>query len=342
MHSNAIWTRCPTTESPGDDGTFGKESVVTEKLATLQTAGDRATLRFERRLAHPPEKVWKAITDPAELAHWFPATVETELEVGAAIRFRFEDQPYADTHGEIVELDPPRSLAYSWDEDMLRWEIVPDDVGCRLYFTHTFGGSKVWGDRLAAPRHAAGWEGCFDLLSARLDGRATEWSMDRWFDLYEIYVEEFGAAEGELRDHPDGYEIRFERDFYQPVDEVWAALVEEEDVSSGVPPPLRATNEYVAAGPVTAVEAQRILEYRWMQDGAPEGAVRWEFVAGDYGCRVVLTQTVPSQLRDVRATALAAWHTHLELFAAAVNGKPRPWPAERTEMLKKAYADQIE
>ena len=33
--------------------------------ATLETANDRPVLRFERRLAHSPEKVWKAITDPA-------------------------------------------------------------------------------------------------------------------------------------------------------------------------------------------------------------------------------------------------------------------------------------
>ena len=33
--------------------------------------GDYATLKYERRLAHPREDVWKAITDPTELAMWF-------------------------------------------------------------------------------------------------------------------------------------------------------------------------------------------------------------------------------------------------------------------------------
>ncbi len=41
--------------------------------ATLETANGLPVLRFERRLAHSPEKVWKAITDPAELARLVPA-----------------------------------------------------------------------------------------------------------------------------------------------------------------------------------------------------------------------------------------------------------------------------
>jgi len=39
------------------------------------------TLRFERRLAHPPERVWRALTDPAELAIWLVAAAELEPRV---------------------------------------------------------------------------------------------------------------------------------------------------------------------------------------------------------------------------------------------------------------------
>ncbi|MGH3328571.1 MAG: SRPBCC domain-containing protein [Streptomycetales bacterium] len=77
--------------------------------ATLRTVAGRPVLRFERHLAHPQEKVWKAITDPDEMAHWFPARVETELKVGATMRFRFDGMDVADTEGEIVEVDPPQA-----------------------------------------------------------------------------------------------------------------------------------------------------------------------------------------------------------------------------------------
>jgi uncharacterized protein YndB with AHSA1/START domain len=40
---------------------------------TLETIDGRPALRFERRLAHSVERVWRAVSEPAELARWFPA-----------------------------------------------------------------------------------------------------------------------------------------------------------------------------------------------------------------------------------------------------------------------------
>ena len=97
----------------------------------------------------------------------------------------------------------------------------------------------------------------------------------------------------------------------------------------------------MSAGRLTAVEPGKVLDYPWLVDGETAGEVRWEFRAHELGCRLVLTQTVPAGSRKVLVTALAAWHTHLELFVAAVNGKPRPWPEERTEELKRMYADRL-
>ena len=56
---------------------------------TLHHAGTRHTLRFERRLAHSPEKVWRALTEASELAHWFPAEIHGPREQGSALRFVF-------------------------------------------------------------------------------------------------------------------------------------------------------------------------------------------------------------------------------------------------------------
>jgi len=118
----------------------------------------RPVLRFERQLAHPPAKVWKAITDPAEMAHWFPAAVDfpgavdTELKPGATMRFTFPDAAPLDTtgEGEILEFDPPKVYAFRWNTDVLRFELVPDGSGCRLVFSQTLGGG--WVGRLAAGR----------------------------------------------------------------------------------------------------------------------------------------------------------------------------------------------
>jgi uncharacterized protein YndB with AHSA1/START domain len=39
---------------------------------SLLSEGGRYVLRFERHLGHSVERVWRALTEPSELAHWFP------------------------------------------------------------------------------------------------------------------------------------------------------------------------------------------------------------------------------------------------------------------------------
>lgn len=79
---------------------------------------DENVLRFERRLRHPPEKVWRALTDASEVAAWFPTATERETT--------------------ITEYDPPRVLAYTWGDQELRWELRPGESGGSvLVFTTT-------------------------------------------------------------------------------------------------------------------------------------------------------------------------------------------------------------
>ena len=46
---------------------------------TYEIVDDRSALTFERRLAHSVERVWRAVTEPAELAHWFPSAMSGDL-----------------------------------------------------------------------------------------------------------------------------------------------------------------------------------------------------------------------------------------------------------------------
>jgi uncharacterized protein YndB with AHSA1/START domain len=164
-------------------------------------------LRFERDLGHPPEEVWRALTEPDRLRRWFPTDIEGERRKGARLRFVFrEDAPSAeelpellehdpeDLDGEYTEFDPPRLLAFTWGEEALRWELEPVASGCRLVLTHTFGERTgiphPGGPRKRAARDASGWELCLGSLEALLDGR--DWEPDElWAWLYERYVEKF-------------------------------------------------------------------------------------------------------------------------------------------------------
>lgn len=170
--------------------------------ATLETIDGRPTLRFERRLSHPAEKVWKAITDPAELTHWFPQDLVGTFAPGAKLRFAFrgeapvlDGKPVPDFTGEVLEIDPPRLLAYTWGEDILRFTLTPDGDGCLLVFTDTLA------DRGKSARDGAGWHVCLLALDARLDGMPGP-ADSRWKEFYDTYAERFGpeAASAPLPD----------------------------------------------------------------------------------------------------------------------------------------------
>jgi uncharacterized protein YndB with AHSA1/START domain len=165
--------------------------------ATYDTIEERPRLRFERQLAQPIDTVWRAITDPAELAHWFPCEVELELRVGGPMTFTFEqdlsqysDQPPG-THtmqGEVSELDPPKRFAFFWGQDHLTFELEPTDAGagCALRLT------VILDAREKAARDAAGWHLCLDRLGQRLGATVTAAPggepTSEWRALYDRYA----------------------------------------------------------------------------------------------------------------------------------------------------------
>ncbi|MFY0567463.1 SRPBCC domain-containing protein [Archangium lansingense] len=157
------------------------------KHGTLTTKGNKVELRFERRLNHPPEKVWRALTDNKELAHWFPARIEGDRQAGAELRFFFaEGDP---TTGKISVFDPPRVLEYTWEGDLLRWELRPEGGGCLLVFTN------IPGDRANVARDATGWHICLDNLEASIDGNpAAGFDKERFSTLNAEYAARFGLG----------------------------------------------------------------------------------------------------------------------------------------------------
>jgi uncharacterized protein YndB with AHSA1/START domain len=162
--------------------------------ATFDTDGPRTTLRFERELGHDTERVWRAVTDPAELREWFPSEVIYEQRLGAPMTFDFggkhgiEPMP-----GEVLEWDPPRAFAFAWGEDELRFELQPLGDRTRLVFTHAFSHEPG-----KTARDAAGWESCFEAFDAVLDGAPKP--EPSWASHHERYLREFGDLT--VDDHP--------------------------------------------------------------------------------------------------------------------------------------------
>jgi uncharacterized protein YndB with AHSA1/START domain len=166
---------------------------VTTIDGSLEQAEDGTPmLRFERRYAHPVERVWRAITEPEELRAWFPQRVEfrPDLRVGAAVVYSDDpNMPDATFDGEVLALDPPHLIELRWGTDLLRMELRADGDGTVLVFTDTFA------ERDKAARDATGWHVCLDALPSVLDGTPPPPGdpMDRWAELNPGYVARFGG-----------------------------------------------------------------------------------------------------------------------------------------------------
>jgi uncharacterized protein YndB with AHSA1/START domain len=164
--------------------------------ATLMTDRAQPAVRLERRLADPPEVVWGALTERERLRDWFPCDVIVEggeWQVGAAISFPFAPEVIEMTlSGEVLAVDKPHELAFTWGEETLRFELTPHDGGTRLVLIDELPPN-------AAARNAAGWDSCLDRL-AGLDPAA-----DAWKGRFAVYSAAFEPELGPQDGPPEGY-----------------------------------------------------------------------------------------------------------------------------------------
>ncbi len=162
----------------------------------LVTDGTRPAVRLERHLPDPPPVVWDAITEREQLRSWFPCDVMVaggRWEVGAAITFSFPPEVIEMTlTGEVLVFDPPTLLAYRWGEEILRFELTPEDGGTRLLLFDELPPE-------GAARNAAGWEDCLDRLAGMTDER------EPWQRRFERYSAAFAPVIGPQSGPPPGY-----------------------------------------------------------------------------------------------------------------------------------------
>jgi uncharacterized protein YndB with AHSA1/START domain len=153
-------------------------------LGMLSRQGDRWTLRFTRRLAHPRDKVWRAVTEPEHLAVWYPQQIVGERRAGASLRFVSAAGDGFD--GRMLVFDPPSVLEFTWGADLLRIELAADGPGTLLTLTDTFD------DLGKAARDAAGWHECLGRLASDLDGTPPGPWGQPWPQLHQAYVSQLG------------------------------------------------------------------------------------------------------------------------------------------------------
>jgi Activator of Hsp90 ATPase homolog 1-like protein len=94
--------------------------------------------------------------------------------------------------GEVLAVDEPRALAFSWGEEILRFELAAEGGGTRLVLIDELPASS-------AARNAAGWDVCLDRL-AGVDPKP-----DAWRSRFARYSTKFEPALGPQEGPPRGY-----------------------------------------------------------------------------------------------------------------------------------------
>lgn len=103
------------------------------------------------------EAVFQFITNPNYFSQWYPfATGEMDLRIGGKISF--DDGEGSQYTASIIALEEPYLFAFSEMDNWIRIELLEEDRGCRMIFTHTFD-DVTW-----AAQTATGWHNCLDAF----------------------------------------------------------------------------------------------------------------------------------------------------------------------------------
>ena len=161
-------------------------------MATAKITPDLDAVVALVEIAAPPERVFQALIDPAQLKLWFNdascPVKHWEFEGRRGGRYRYETDRSATVsvngvnefkcRGEVLEFDPPRLLAYSWIANwhadpahatVVRWELEPSADGTRTKVKVTHSGLAR--EKVAREDYSQGWIGVVEKLRNFVEAR---------------------------------------------------------------------------------------------------------------------------------------------------------------------------
>lgn len=104
---------------------------------------------IERIMPHPPEKIWRALTQSSLIAEWL---MQNDFDARPGARFTLRAQPMGNWNGivecEVTEIEPPRRLVYTWKggsaqnlgyalDSEVEWTLTPVPGGTRVRMEHS-------------------------------------------------------------------------------------------------------------------------------------------------------------------------------------------------------------
>src|SRR5580698_161789 len=175
------------------------------KRANLDAYGaliEPATLKIQRLLPGPVERVWAYLTESDLRRQWLAAG-QMEMKIGAPFELVWRNDELTDPPGQrpngfgeerrmqtrIIELDPPRKLAFAWDGGGdVSFELEPKGNQVLLTVIH-----RRLPDRTTLLKVAAGWHMHLDVLVARMTGNEPAAFWDGWSRLQKEYDRQIPA-----------------------------------------------------------------------------------------------------------------------------------------------------
>jgi uncharacterized protein YndB with AHSA1/START domain len=103
----------------------------------MTDAATTRTLVIEREMPHPPEKIWRALTQGSLIEQWL---MKNDFQAVVGHRFSFRATPVPNWSGvincEVLEVEPHSRLSYGWGtlglETVVTWTLTPTEGGTHL------------------------------------------------------------------------------------------------------------------------------------------------------------------------------------------------------------------
>jgi len=163
--------------------------------AHIDKSGDEWTLVVVRELRHSPEKVWAALTDPAQLREWAPYDSDKNLgKEGETVKLTTVGAPKEHiTEIQVTRAEEPKLLEFPWGGGQFRWELEPQGEGTKLTLRANINRNFI-------AMGAAGMHVSLDAMDRFLDGNPIgrmvgpeAMQNEGWQRLHKEYQEQFGV-----------------------------------------------------------------------------------------------------------------------------------------------------
>jgi uncharacterized protein YndB with AHSA1/START domain len=100
------------------------------------------SLVIEREIPHPPEKIWRALTQGALIEEWL---MKNDFQPSVGHRFSFRSTPVPGWDGvidsEVLVIEPNSTLSYSWGTmgtmSVVTWTLTPTKAGTHVRMEQT-------------------------------------------------------------------------------------------------------------------------------------------------------------------------------------------------------------